>query len=169
MVKIRTMKPEDVEGVHEFIKERKGLLFTHNKYIYRIMAECFCNTCFVAENDDKIIGFMSGFMSQIDPSIFFIWQYGVSESHEKTNVPMRLFINMVSAARKMGCKKLRFTIEEGSERAERFFKLLKSLPLIGNNFTIGKFMEGVYEETEREYVEILYEVPLSISLFSKPS
>ena len=155
-INVRNFTPADVDKVYDLVK-RCPPLRLFDKYIYRVQAEYFPETCFVAEKDFEIIGFISGFVSQKDPLVFFVWQYCVLEPHDKLFAPVSLIKNMIQNAREMGCQKLQFTMDPEADRSKHVVGLANFL---SKNFVQKEFLKTTQEQTGLEKIDILYDIDM---------
>ena len=80
-MKIRNVKETEFEAVHNFVSKCKPLE-NYKVHFYRIMLRYFSDTCFIAEDDDIIIGFVLGILSQRHKGTFFLWQIAIAPSRQ---------------------------------------------------------------------------------------
>ncbi|MBD3181909.1 GNAT family N-acetyltransferase [Candidatus Poribacteria bacterium] len=154
---IRNMAPEDINSIRELVKDYPPLT-AHENYVYRILAEYFSETCFVVEFEGELVGFASGFISQKDPSVFFIWQVCIDDSHRKKLIMRLIREHIKKVAKTMGCKKMQFTAMVGTDIGSSMSKLAK-LPLTPVSGP-KEFLRSVNEKTGKEEIELLYEVKI---------
>jgi len=76
-VTLRTPKPEDGPALHELIK-RCPPLDENSRYCNLLQVSHFNETGIVAEFDDRLIGFVTGYRLPDQPDVLFVWQVGVS-------------------------------------------------------------------------------------------
>ena len=76
---LRQPVKEDGTKVYDLIR-RAGTLDLNSAYCYLLLCDMFSQTCVVAEEDDRIVGFISGFYRQEQPSTLFVWQAAVDSS-----------------------------------------------------------------------------------------
>lgn len=86
-----------------------GDLVIERESIYHIMTKHFRDTCFVAEDRGKIIGYLLGFRSQINTDHAYMHLIHVSPGMRGYGVGRRMLKQFEDAARSMGCNKI-FTI-----------------------------------------------------------
>jgi len=63
------------------------------------------------EDNNEIVGYISGMKSAKYPDVFFIWQIGVSKLHRGKGYSKILVKTLLDVAKKYGCTKAQFTIE----------------------------------------------------------
>ncbi len=112
---------DDLSDIHQFIGNLEGLV-QHPVHFYRIMIEYFGNSFFVMRNEEKIAGFVWGFVSQTNRDIFFLWQIGVSKEYRGKNVAKKLIEKLIASAGELRVKKIHATVETGNIASCRMFE-----------------------------------------------
>ena len=75
-VEYRRPRQADGAAVHALI-EACAPLDVNSRYAYLLLCTHFADTSAVAEIDDRIRGFVGGYLKPSDPSVLFIWQVAV--------------------------------------------------------------------------------------------
>ena len=75
---IRQARPQDGAMIHHLICSCPPL-DTNSVYAYFLLTNHHHKTCFVAEEQDEIIGAVTAYRLPEDPQILFIWQIAVAE------------------------------------------------------------------------------------------
>src|SRR5699024_11664859 len=70
---------EDGAQVWELVKST-GVLDLNSSYQYLMWCNYFSDTSVVVEQNDKIVGFISGFTNPKQTNTLFVWQVAVHES-----------------------------------------------------------------------------------------
>jgi L-2,4-diaminobutyric acid acetyltransferase len=104
-MQIRTCTPGDIQQVRHFVGQCKPL-GVHTGYTYWVLFHNFSETCFVIEEEGKIVGYVSGMKSGTLPDVFFVWQIGVAEEMRGKGYSYLLLEEILEAAKKMRCTKL---------------------------------------------------------------
>jgi L-2,4-diaminobutyric acid acetyltransferase len=112
---------EDVFEIHRFIGNLEGLV-QHPVHFYKIMIEYFGNSFFVIKTDDKVIGFVWGFVSQRNSDVFFLWQIGVSKEHRGKDIARKLIDRLITSAKELQYKKIHATVETGNIASCKLFE-----------------------------------------------
>jgi len=115
---------EDVFGVQEFVGQLKGLV-QHPVHFYNIMIRYFGNTFFILKDENRIVGFVWGFVSQTDHEVLFLWQIGVAESHRGTKAVRQLMDKFIEAARENNCRKVHATVETENIASCKLFEKMR--------------------------------------------
>lgn len=118
---IRNAKETDSVSVYEFVS---GLspLENYFEHVYKILLRYFGNSCFIAEKDEDIIGFVMGFKSQDDKNIFFIWQIGVDSDFQGQRIGSTLLKKVEKKAEEMNCKRIELTVDPENIPSQRLFQ-----------------------------------------------
>lgn len=69
---------EDGAAVWALIRDTK-VLDLNSSYCYLMLNSYFRETCVIAERNDEVVGFVSGFLLPERPDTLFIWQVAVDE------------------------------------------------------------------------------------------
>ncbi|MCG8619200.1 MAG: GNAT family N-acetyltransferase [Desulfobacterales bacterium] len=100
-ITIRNTAPEDHEKVINVMPEWwNGRDLT--SAVHKIFFIHFCNTSFIAERDDKLIGFLVAFFSQTDNDLGYIHFAGVHPEYRKDGIGRRLYASFFDLCRVNG-------------------------------------------------------------------
>jgi L-2,4-diaminobutyric acid acetyltransferase len=118
---IKRTKENDFINVYDFVSTCKPLE-NYPEHFYKIMLRYFSNSCFIAEFNDKIVGFIMGFRSQVDKTKFFIWQIGVFSYHRGKEIGKKLLDIIEKTAKELGCKIVELTVDPENIPSKIFFE-----------------------------------------------
>lgn len=113
---------EDGAGMWELVNE--STLDQNSAYKYIMMCEFFAETCVVAKEDDKIVGFVTAFIPPERQDVVFVWQIGVHSTQRGKGLASKLLKELVS---RPGCKNVEFveaTITPSNEASQALFRRL---------------------------------------------
>jgi L-2,4-diaminobutyric acid acetyltransferase len=119
-VKIRPAKEEEFLDVYNFVSKCKPLE-NYSQHFYKIMLRYFSNSCFIAEFNKEIVGFVMGFKSQVDNSTFFLWQIGVFSYHRGKEIGKMLLNEFEKAGKNLGCKRIELTVDPENIPSQKLF------------------------------------------------
>jgi GNAT superfamily N-acetyltransferase len=88
--------------------------------IYHIMTLYFRDTCFVAEDRGKVIGYLLGFRSQVVPEHAIMHLIQVEPKLRGVGVGRRLFNMFEAEVRSRGCKKIYTTLRPENSLGAKF-------------------------------------------------
>jgi L-2,4-diaminobutyric acid acetyltransferase len=110
-MQIRTCTPDDIQKVRHFVSQCKPLGL-HTGYTYWVLFHNFKESCFVMEEESKIVGYVSGLKSSTFDDVFFVWQIGVAEEMRGKGYSYLLLQKVLETAKKMRCTKMQMSLEE---------------------------------------------------------
>src|SRR5699024_232781 len=71
-------EPTDSDGKEKYrIVEETTVLDVHSSYSYLLSSKFFSKTSIISTCDDKVMGFVSGFLQPDSPDTLFVWQVAV--------------------------------------------------------------------------------------------
>ena len=118
---LRKAKEERFLNVYEFVS-RCNLLENYPEHFYKIMLRYFGNSCFVADYNGNIVGFVLGFVSQVHDKTYFLWQIGVDKSMRGKGIGKMLLEKVEKEVRKLGCNRIELTIDPKNMSSKRLFE-----------------------------------------------
>ena len=113
----------DNENVSTLLTNCTPYVLPHHPYIYWIMCEYFPSLCFVAKEDDAIIGFVCSLHSTEKNSIF-IWQLAVDNAYRQIGVAKLLCEKIINYSRSYGLNSIQMTINSENVASVTFFSSL---------------------------------------------
>jgi L-2,4-diaminobutyric acid acetyltransferase len=155
---IRKTEENDFLNVYDFVSKCKPLE-NYFEHFYKIMLRYFSNSCFIAEFDNEIVGFVLGFTSQVYDKTFFIWQIGVFSKYREKEVGKKLLNRIEKAAKELGCKKIELTVDPENMPSQNFFEKQEYLNVSARE---GEVVEVMGNTAVKDYYKpgchfILYE------------
>lgn len=102
------------------------------------MQEYFGDSIFLAREGGDLVGYVFGFRSQRDPSVFYLWQIGVLKDHRGTGLARRLVERLMDKASEMGAQKMHVTAEIDNIASWKLFMKM-DFENISSGETIEKF------------------------------
>ncbi|MCD1294567.1 N-acetyltransferase [Methanocella sp. CWC-04] len=83
-----------------------GDLVIEREGVYHILMAHFRKTCFIAEDRGKMIGYLLGFRSQVNPDQAFLHLIQVDPAMRGHGIGKRLFKQFQAEVKKMGCTEI---------------------------------------------------------------
>lgn len=120
-LQIRKVDEKDFLSVYNFVSRCKPLE-NYSEHFYKIMLRYFGNSCFVAEFNNELVGFVMGFRSQVDNDKFFLWQIGVFSYHRGKEIGKMLLDEFEKAGKNIGCKKVEVTVDPENIPSQKLFE-----------------------------------------------
>ncbi|KYC45715.1 MAG: Acetyltransferase (GNAT) family protein [Candidatus Methanofastidiosum methylothiophilum] len=154
---IRNCTVEDVDKVRRFVNECKPLDL-HTPFTYWALFNYFPNLCFLMEEEENVIGFISGLRSSIENNMVYLWQIGVSKDQRGKNYASVLIDHFIKGVISIECDKIQVSIAPQNQSSNNtFFKYAKI-----HSYNFGKIGEVKYHDklTDKKEYEILYQIDL---------
>lgn len=127
MIKISNISGMDFMDIHELSGRIKGIV-QHPAHIYKIMADHFGDTFFVAKekdenSDERLMGFMMGFISHVIKGHLFVWQIAVSPAAQGKGVGSKLLAHTIEFAQSSEeCSSVMATVETDNYASQSLFE-----------------------------------------------
>ena len=118
---IRKANGSDFLKVYQFVSNCKPLE-NYSEHFYKIILRYFGNSCFVAEYNNSIIGFIMGFISQTHNKTYFLWQIGVTPKMHGKGIGMKLLKSVEMELMKIGCERIELTIDPKNTPSLKLFE-----------------------------------------------
>jgi GNAT superfamily N-acetyltransferase len=106
-----------------------GDIVIEREAIYHIMTKHFRGTCFVAEDRQRMIGYLLGFRSQSCPDEAYMHLVQVDPAMRGHGIGRRLFTQFEAAAKAMGCRKIMTTSRPQNKTAMAFYEEMGFKPV----------------------------------------
>jgi GNAT superfamily N-acetyltransferase len=106
-----------------------GDIVIERETIYHLLTRHFRGTCFVAEDRNKMIGYLLGFRSQSQPEEAYLHLVQVDPALRGHGVGRRMFSLFESSVKKMGCKKILAASRPQNKTAMTFYETVGFRPV----------------------------------------
>jgi predicted GNAT superfamily acetyltransferase len=120
---IRAIRPSDYRPVISVIDDWWGGRHMADM-LPRLFFEHFCDTCFTAEQDGELAGFLVGFMSQYRPAEAYIHFAGVRPGERGRGLGRRLYECFFAAVQARDCQLVRAVTSPVNRDSVRFHRQL---------------------------------------------
>lgn len=114
---------EDGSAVWKLVKST-GVLDLNSSYSYLMWCQNFGQTSVVVEQDDEIVGFVSGFIKPEKPDRLFIWQVAVDESQRGKGLASKMLQHILE---RDSCQNVHFveaTVTPSNIASQKLFRRL---------------------------------------------
>ncbi|WP_272446177.1 diaminobutyrate acetyltransferase [Aquibacillus salsiterrae] len=121
-VSLEVPKTEDGAAMWELVNN--STLDQNSPYKYIMMCEYFAETCVVAKENDKVVGFVTAFIPPKRQDVVFVWQIGVDASQRGKGIASKLLNELIN--RKV-CENVNFveaTITPSNKASQSLFRRL---------------------------------------------
>ncbi|WP_256205248.1 diaminobutyrate acetyltransferase [Piscibacillus halophilus] len=119
-VKLEEPTPEDGAGMWDLVSH--STLDQNSCYKYIMMCEYFSETCVVAKEEGKIVGFVTAFIPPEKQDVLFVWQVGVDSSQRGKGIASRMLQEIFN---REACQDVRFleaTVTPSNKASQSLFK-----------------------------------------------
>lgn len=115
-LRIRPTTPEDGAAIWRLVREGGGLDL-NSPYAYVLMCIHFRETCRVAVQGEKLVGFVVAYRPPERANTLFVWQVGVSPEARGRRVANRLLLELLSDCREVRYLEASVTPDNGPSQA----------------------------------------------------
>jgi L-2,4-diaminobutyric acid acetyltransferase len=165
---IRKIALPDVKKVYKLLVANRPYVGLNSRYTYFLLAKDFSDTCLVAEQNNKIIAFSSGYVPPARPDIFFNWEIVVDKDYRGNGLQKRMLLHQIKMT---GVKYFECTVNPSNETSKRNFRELSQL--LKTKCTESMLFNEEDFENDGHEAEILYRIgPIlkdEIKKFSYPA
>lgn len=99
-----------------------GVLDLNSAYLYLLLCKDFADTCVVAEQDGRLVGFASGYRPPGREDVIFLWQIGVDAALRGQGMGKRLLASFLRNAAGNGACLLETTISPSNAASQALFR-----------------------------------------------
>lgn len=120
---LRRVEIQDAKKILHLVRQ-SGVLDENSCYAYLLLCEHFRETCFVAESDEELAGFVAAYCLPDRPDTVFIWQIGVTPDCRQHGLAKELLRRLLVSP---ACESVRFleaTVTPSNLPSKRLFKSL---------------------------------------------
>ncbi|WP_078551877.1 diaminobutyrate acetyltransferase [Bacillus alkalicellulosilyticus] len=117
-------KPTVEDGAAMWELVNNSTLDLNSSYKYIMMCEFFAETCVVAKENDKVVGFVTAFIPPERQDVVFVWQIGVDASQRGKGVASKILNELLS---REACKDVRYveaTVTPSNNASKSLFRRL---------------------------------------------
>lgn len=109
--------------------------------IYHAFTRYFAGTCFVAEQESRMVGFLLGWLSQLDDTIAYIHNVCVIPEMRKKKIAKALYDTFIETVKAAGCSRVFLIVNPRNRISMNFHQVL--------GFKISEEGEGIEVEGTR--------------------
>jgi len=140
---------EDGSEVWKLIKET-GVLDLNSSYSYLMWCSYFNDTSIIIESNEKVVGFVSGFVKPSSPNRLFIWQVAVAESERGKGFASKMLHHLLKRNSCEGIEYIETTISPSNIASQKLFqglaRDLKTDIKVSECFSTNDFPEKGHED-----------------------
>jgi ribosomal protein S18 acetylase RimI-like enzyme len=129
---VRNVFENDFLAIVDRSKEWADIVIERDT-IYHVLTKHFRSTCFIAEERERVIGYLLGFRSQTYPEEAYMHLVQVDPALRGHGVGRRLFSQFEATVKAMGCKKIVTTSRPQNKMASKFYEEMGFKPVESDN------------------------------------
>jgi ribosomal protein S18 acetylase RimI-like enzyme len=104
-VRIRNVKEEDFFEIMNLASKCAPIPVERDS-IYHLFTKYFANTCFVAERDNQIVGYILGFISQLEKNVAYIHNICIAPDLRRKKIGSSLYQKFFQNMKNEKCQKI---------------------------------------------------------------
>ncbi len=122
---IKKVAQGDIKEVYKLLTDNRPYVGLNSRYTYFLLAKDFSETCLVALDSGKVVGFASGYIPPSRPDTLFSWEVVVQQDYRGNGLQKNLLLNQIKLA---GARFFEATVNPSNEVSKKnFFELAKLL------------------------------------------
>ncbi|MFC2967897.1 diaminobutyrate acetyltransferase [Acidimangrovimonas pyrenivorans] len=118
---LRKPAAEDGAAIWKLVQACKPL-DENSVYCNLIQCDHFRDTCVLAEEDGKVVGWISAYILPYDPQTVFVWQVAVAEEARGTGLGGKMLKHLLGRKELKDVTRLQTTITESNKASWALFK-----------------------------------------------
>ena len=142
---------EDGQKLWHLVKE-SGTLDLNSAYCYLMLCEYFRNTCMAAWINDRIVGFVSGYLLPEANDTLFVWQVTVAHEVRGRGIGKQLIMNLLNSETGKKVRRIQATVSPSNTASNSLFSSvaeeLKTSLRITEGFGSNIFPGGDHERED---------------------
>lgn len=117
----RKPRLEDGHNIFDLVKSCEPLDL-NSVYSYLLLCQHFADTCVVAEENSRIVGFLSGYVPPLKEDVFFVWQVAVDGKARGQGIGKTLLKESLKRTASQRCLYLETTITLSNQASWNLFR-----------------------------------------------
>ncbi|WP_226035551.1 diaminobutyrate acetyltransferase [Aquibacillus saliphilus] len=117
-------KPTVEDGAAMWELVNNSTLDQNSAYKYIMMCEYFKETCVVAKENDKLVGFVTAFIPPERHDVLFIWQVGVDSSQRGKGIASKLLNTLIQREYCQNVHYVEATVTPSNKASQSLFRRL---------------------------------------------
>lgn len=118
---IKNPVKSDAKKIYSLAKKTK-ILDVNSEYLYLLQTTHFKYTCCVAQIDNEVLGFVSGYIHPQHDDVLFIWQVGVDDALRGKNIAGQMISYLLKTNFLREIKYIHTTISPSNLASQRVFQ-----------------------------------------------
>jgi len=120
-VALRPPVLQDGASIKALVHE-SGVLEANSLYSYLLMCRHFADTCVVAEQEETLVGFVTGYIAPHTPDVVFVWQVAVKPSMRGRGLGLVMLRSLVERQRVIDIRFLEASVTPSNAASQGLFR-----------------------------------------------
>lgn len=120
-LKIQPLKESDLLAIRALSAGSEGLAPDRDSF-YWLFSEFFNKTSIVACSEDKVVGFILGFINQADPTQGYVYSIGVASDYQRKGIGKLLLESFQESIHSYGANTVYLTTTPENTKALSFYE-----------------------------------------------
>jgi len=150
-IAFRPPRVEDGAEMWHVVNET-GVLDPNSGYLYLLLARDFAHTCVVAEENGRLLGFVTGYRRPAAEDTVFLWQVGLRPEAQGRGLGRRLVHAFLASPGARQAAFLETTVTPSNEASRALFRAVArdfdAECRVGPCFLAGQFPQAGHEDEE---------------------
>lgn len=121
MIEVRPAETSDGAAIWTLAEELDSLE-SNSAYAYLLLCRDFGDSCRVAVDDGRVVGFVVGYRPPRRPETLFVWQVGVHPDARGGGLARTLLREATSGPSSAGVSRMEATVTPGNEASRALFR-----------------------------------------------
>ncbi|GBF73342.1 GNAT family N-acetyltransferase [Paenibacillus sp. 598K] len=118
---LRQPTKDDGAQVYDLIR-RAGTLDLNSAYCYILLCDMFSGTCVIAEEEERVVGFLSAFYRPDDPETLFVWQAAVDPAMRGRGLATSMLKELLGREHPQSLRYVEATVSPSNTASRRLFQ-----------------------------------------------
>jgi L-2,4-diaminobutyric acid acetyltransferase len=155
---IRNLSEKDIKEVYKLLVANRPYVGLNSRYTYFLLAKDFSDTCLVAEYENSIVAFSSGYVPPNRKDTFFNWEIVVKKEHRGNELQKRMLLQQI---RMTNAKYFEGTVNPSNKISKKNY--IEIAKLLKTKIEEKIFLSTEDFENDDHETEILYRIgPIDI-------
>lgn len=120
-IAFRTPTENDGKEMFRIVKESK-VLDVNSSYSYLMWGKFFYKTSIIAQYENEVIGFVTGFLKPESPNTLFVWQVAIDEKCRGNGLATKLIMKLINKLKSQNIQFIEATVTPSNKPSSNLFK-----------------------------------------------
>jgi len=150
---LRNVCEKDISEVYKLLVANRPYVGLNSRYTYFLLAKDFSDTCIVAECENKIVAFSSGYIPPKRQDTFFNWEIVVQKEYRGNGLQKRMLLHQIRISK---AKFFEGTVNPSNKISKKNY--LQLAKLLNTKYEVKIFLTAEDFGNDGHEPEILYRI-----------